>query len=93
MSLSRVGCQKCLQECNKPTFLTVKGLLLAFGQEVVCQPANLLLGTEQFAVEIYPACAGYEGIGLISVFVGSYWWLFRGGLRFPQAFVLLRDIL
>jgi exosortase/archaeosortase family protein len=48
-----------------------------------------LLGTPQFAVAIYPACAEYEGIGLISVFVGSYLWLFRGSLRFPQAFILL----
>ena len=72
-----------------PTFLVVKWLLLAFGQEVVSQPADLLLGTPQFAVAIYPACAGYEGIGLISVFVGSYLWLFRGSLRFPQAFILL----
>ena len=72
-----------------PTFLAVKWLLLALGQEVVSQPADLLLGTSQFAVAISPACAGYEGIGLISVFVGSYLWLFRGSLRFPQAFVLL----
>ena len=72
-----------------PTFRVVEWLLLAFGQEVVSQPADLLLGTPQFAVEIYPACAGYEGIGLISVFVGSYLWLFRGSLRFPQAFILL----
>jgi exosortase E/protease (VPEID-CTERM system) len=72
-----------------PTFRVAEGLLSVLGQEVVCQPADLLLGTEQFAVGIYPACAGYEGIGLISVFVGSYWWFFRGSLRFPQAFVLL----
>ena len=72
-----------------PTFLVVEWLLLAFGQEVVSQPAELLLGTSQFAVEIYHACAGYEGIGLISVFVGGYLWFFRGDLRFPQAFILL----
>lgn len=72
-----------------PTFLTVKWLLLALGQEVVSQPLDLLLGTSQFAVKILPACAGYEGIGLMSVFVGSYLWIFRGNLRFPQAFILL----
>ncbi len=72
-----------------PTFLVVKWLLLVLGQEVVSQPVDLLLGTSQFSIAIYPACAGYEGIGLISVFVGSYLWLFRGNLRFPQAFILL----
>jgi exosortase E/protease (VPEID-CTERM system) len=71
-----------------PTFLVVKWLLLTFGQDVVSRPADLLLGTTQFAVKIFPACAGYEGIGLISVFVGSYLWLFRDNLRFPQAFIL-----
>ena len=40
---------------------------MAFEQEVVSQPADRQLGAPQFAVEIYPACAGYEGIGLISV--------------------------
>jgi exosortase E/protease (VPEID-CTERM system) len=73
----------------KPTFLVVEWLLLAFGQDVVSQPADHLLGTSQFTVEISPYCAGYEGIGLISVFVGGYLWLFRGNLRFPQAFILL----
>jgi exosortase E/protease (VPEID-CTERM system) len=71
------------------TFRVVEGLLSVLGQQVICQPAERLLGTEQFAVRIYTACAGYEGIGLISLFVGSYWWLFRSSLRFPQAFVLL----
>ena len=72
-----------------PTFMVVKWLLITFGQEVVSRPADLLLGTPQFAVKILPACAGYEGIGLISVFVGTYLWLFRDNLRFPQAFILL----
>jgi exosortase E/protease (VPEID-CTERM system) len=72
-----------------PTFRVVEWLLSALGQEVVSQPEDILLGTSQFSVEISPACAGYEGIGLISVFVASYLWLFRGNLRFPQAFILL----
>jgi exosortase E/protease (VPEID-CTERM system) len=73
----------------RPTFLAVEWMLLALGQEVVSQPADLVLGTSQFSVEISSYCAGYEGIGLISVFVGGYLWFFRGSLRFPQAFILL----
>ena len=73
----------------RPTFLLVEWLLAALGQEVLSDPGVFLLGTPQFAVEIDPPCAGYEGIGLISVFVGGYLWLFRGDLRFPQAFILL----
>ena len=71
-----------------PTFRTVKWLLLAFGQEVVSQPIDLLLGTSQFAVKIAPGCGGYEGIGLMAVFVGVYFCLFRRRLRFPQVFIL-----
>jgi len=72
-----------------PTLLTVKWILEFLGQDVVYNPAEYLIGTETFSVSIYPACAGYEGIGLILVFVGTYLWLFRGRLRFPQAIVLL----
>ena len=72
-----------------PTFGVVQWLLSTLGQEVVSRPSELLLGTTRFAVRILPACAGYEGIGLISVFAGSYLWLFRDRLRFPQAVLLL----
>jgi exosortase E/protease (VPEID-CTERM system) len=72
-----------------PTFLLVHWLLTAFGQDVVSQPANYELGTKQFSVGIYPACAGYEGIGLMVLFAGVYLWLFRRSLKFPQAYLLL----
>jgi exosortase E/protease (VPEID-CTERM system) len=38
---------------------------------------------------VLSACSGYEGIGLIWVFVAAYLWLFRNTLRFPRAFLLL----
>jgi exosortase E/protease (VPEID-CTERM system) len=72
-----------------PTFLLVQWLLEVFGQDVVSQPANYVLGTQQFSVAISPVCSGYAGIGLMVVFVGAYLWLFRRRLRFPQAFFLL----
>jgi exosortase E/protease (VPEID-CTERM system) len=72
-----------------PTFLLVQWLLRAFGQDTVSEPANHVLGTNQFSVAVYPSCAGYEGIGLMALFVGVYLWLFRHSLRFPRAFFLL----
>jgi len=72
-----------------PTFLLVQWLLRAFGQDVVSEPANLVLGTKQFSVGVYPACAGYEGVGLMVLFAGAYLWLFRHSLRFPRAYLLL----
>jgi len=73
----------------RPTFWFVQWLLRALAQEVVSRPADFVLGTKQFSIEIYPPCSGYQGMGLIVVFVGAYLWLFRRRLRFPQAFFLL----
>jgi exosortase E/protease (VPEID-CTERM system) len=70
-----------------PTFLLVQWLLQACGQDVVSEPANFVIGTKQFSVGIAPACAGYEGIGLMVLFVGAYLWLFRHSLRFPWAYL------
>lgn len=64
-------------------------MVLALGQDVISQPAKLVIGSNQFTVAIYPACAGYEGIGLMVLFAGVYLWLFRKRLKFPQAYVLL----
>jgi exosortase E/protease (VPEID-CTERM system) len=71
------------------TFLLVQGVLSLVCREVVCHPAEFLIGTPAFTVEIAPACSGYEGIGLIWVFLGAYLWLFRRDLRFPRALWLL----
>jgi exosortase E/protease (VPEID-CTERM system) len=52
-------------------------------------PATLTLGTPAFSVEIAPECSGYEGIGLILVFLSLYLFFFRRELRFPLALALL----
>jgi exosortase E/protease (VPEID-CTERM system) len=68
---------------------TVHHLLVLSGQETVYQPEELVVGTTAFQVMIAAPCAGYEGLGLIWIFLGAYLWLFRDRLRFPQAFLLL----
>jgi exosortase E/protease (VPEID-CTERM system) len=73
---------------RSPTFLLVQWLLQACGQDVISQPADFVLGTKQFSVEISSACSGYQGMGLVAAFVGTYLWLFRHRLRFPQAYLL-----
>src|SRR5262249_31854116 len=57
--------------------------------EVVCNPAHGEIGTPAFRVEISPECSGYEGVGLVAVFLAAYLGLFRRHLRFPQALLLL----
>ncbi len=53
--------------------------------DLVYQSEGLLVGTSSFQVEISYACSGIEGISLITLFLAIYLWLFRKGLRFPQA--------
>ncbi len=43
----------------------------------------------KFEVGVDASCSGYEGIGLVTVFLSLYLWVFRGSLRFPQALLLL----
>jgi exosortase E/protease (VPEID-CTERM system) len=59
------------------------------GVEAVYEPATLTVGTASFAIRIAPNCSGYQGIGLICVVLSVYLWLFRGGLRFPRALLLV----
>jgi exosortase E/protease (VPEID-CTERM system) len=64
----------------------VLGLVLA---APVFDPSRALIGSEQFQVVVAPVCSGLEGIGLMTVFVGTYLLLARRQLRFPQALLLL----
>lgn len=80
--------QRCWLPMAEATLYIVRGLLGLVYNDVVCRPAERLVGTSTFAVHIAPGCSGYEGVGLISVFVAAYVWLFRRELRFPQALLL-----
>jgi exosortase E/protease (VPEID-CTERM system) len=71
------------------TFSTVAWMLRVLGQLAVVDRAQSLLGTSRFAVYIAPVCSGFEGIGLIVVFLMVYLWHARKELRFPHAFLLL----
>ena len=52
-------------------------------------PSAFLIGAGNFIVEISPQCSGYEGIGLVCVFLVGYLGFFRRRLRWPQALLLL----
>ncbi len=70
------------------TFWLAHGLLGMHYSGIRFDAQEHLLGTSTFAVRIAPGCSGYEGISLIVVFLAGYLWLFRGEIRFPQAFLL-----
>ena len=74
---------------HESTFWAVGRTLSWVIDPVVCIPADFIVGTPVFSVEINEQCAGYEGIGLIWGFLGSYFLLFRRELRFPHVLLLL----
>ena len=49
----------------------------------------MTVGTQRFSVGIASQCSGYEGIGLMWVFLGAYIWVFRASLRLPFALLLI----
>lgn len=70
------------------TFTLVRVLLSCVYDDVVIDQSRFIVGTARFAVRIAPQCSGYEGLGLISVFLLVFSWAFRHRLRFPQAVLL-----
>lgn len=77
------------QPLSRSTLWLVQVLLGLFTRDPLVVPASFLVGTRSFQVTIAPKCSGYEGIGLITVFLAAYFWAFRRLLRFPHAFLLL----
>jgi exosortase E/protease (VPEID-CTERM system) len=71
------------------TFWPASALLGLLYPEVVVRVPERVLGTPQFQVAIDPACSGYEGMGLVTLLLLVYLWLFRAHVRFPRAFLLL----
>jgi exosortase E/protease (VPEID-CTERM system) len=67
----------------------VAAMVGTIAPDPVVDAPNLVVGTERFAVRILRECAGYEGIGLIWVFLAAYLWMFRRVLRFPRALLLI----
>lgn len=70
------------------TFMCTQGTLNVLQYQTVAVPEHLILGTSSFLVEIQGGCSGYEGIGLVTVFVSLYLWLRRRDLDFPRCFLL-----
>jgi exosortase E/protease (VPEID-CTERM system) len=71
------------------TLVAVRQALGWLTHDVVVGPGEFVIGTSRFLIEIHPRCAGYEGIGLMLVFMSAYLWFARPTLRFPQALLLL----
>ena len=82
--------QKLWRPLSDGTFYVVLKVLrlMVSEDQIIAYPEDKKLGVGRFIVTIAPDCSGYEGIGLISVFLAAFLWIFRRSLRFPQAFLL-----
>ncbi len=74
---------------GRSTMWLARHLLGLVFNEVLYYPEHFIIGTRAFPALVSPQCSGYEGIGLLWVFLGAYLWFFRHQLRFPQALLLL----
>ena len=80
--------QQFWQPMAELTFVLSQWLLGLVYSDVVVDQANMTLGTTAFSVIISPACSGYEGVGLITIFSAVYLWVFKKEFRFPNALLL-----
>ncbi|MGC1720838.1 MAG: exosortase E/protease, VPEID-CTERM system [Isosphaeraceae bacterium] len=91
--LGMLGAGRLAQLLWKPlgvsTLWLVRFILKLFSEDVVFQPAEGIIGTRAFDVEIGPACSGYEGMGLMLVLMGAFLLISRRTLRLPRALWLL----
>jgi exosortase E/protease (VPEID-CTERM system) len=71
------------------TFEVVLRLLDRLVPALQVDPANMIIDTGRFAVEIAPVCSGLEGMGLMLAFCAALLLLFRREYIFPRAFLLI----
>jgi exosortase E/protease (VPEID-CTERM system) len=78
------------QPLGRWTLGAVRGILAACTNDVVeYDPDHFRLATSRFWIQVSPECSGYEGMGLMWVFLAFFLWYERHALRFPHAWVLL----
>jgi exosortase E/protease (VPEID-CTERM system) len=74
---------------GRATLDGVAAMLGMLVSPIYFDPAEAAVGTEEFYVRVTPICSGYEGIGLIIVFLSAYLVGFRERFRFPHVLLLL----
>lgn len=71
------------------TFDLTRRLLAPVVPTLTADPANLVLSTGRFAVQIADVCSGLEGVGLVLAFAGAWLFFFRDEYIFPRALLLI----
>lgn len=71
------------------TLVAVQSLLRLLVSDLIVDSTARLVGNSNFEVRIGSDCSGFEGIGLIWIFLAVYLGFWRRSLRFPQVLVLI----
>lgn len=71
------------------TFDIVAALLGPMLPALRVDPAQRILATPRFAVQVAEVCSGLEGVGLMLVFCCGWLWYCRREFRFPRALVMI----
>ncbi|MGE0709221.1 MAG: exosortase E/protease, VPEID-CTERM system [Planctomycetota bacterium] len=74
---------------REPTLAAVERLLALVPGEVLRRPGQPVIGLDDFHVSVAPVCSGYQGMGLMAVFVSTFLYWRRAAMRFPAALLLL----
>jgi exosortase E/protease (VPEID-CTERM system) len=74
---------------SRATLGLVHGILSLLYSDTICRPEEGLVGTDSFSVLIAPECSGYEGMGMMAVFLAIFLWMMRRDLRFPRSLLVL----
>lgn len=74
---------------SAPTLDAVAGTLRLFYDNVAVYPEELLIKVRDFTAMIDSPCSGFEGVGLIGVFLAAFIWALRKQLKFPQVLIIL----
>jgi exosortase E/protease (VPEID-CTERM system) len=71
------------------TFELVRRVLMLIIPTLSVDPANRILSTDHFAVQVTEYCSGLEGMGLILAFMVPWLLYFRREYIFPRALLLI----
>lgn len=77
------------QPLSRATMAVSYAMLRPLVSDLSADPVAFTMGTPDFRVEIGAQCSGYEGLGLMLVFISAWLWFHRAEWRFPQALLLV----
>jgi exosortase E/protease (VPEID-CTERM system) len=87
--LAAWGAEQLWGSLSAMTLRAVAALLLWSGWVPGLRVEGVIIGTQDFAVEIAPVCSGADGIGLVFTFLAVWIALARERLRMGRALLLL----